>query len=160
MKPSNPYYSPTVRRRQRSIARDNGVADQFCFLTPDRIHDIAFLLKTFMTDERPYLRLRYSIHQLAKDVQTPAYLLSAFINQELGVNFNDYFNLFRVRHCQVLIRECLVEEFNLRGLAHVCGFNNRNTFTSAFKKFTGMTPSDYKRRSVLQNRQQQHQDGL
>jgi AraC-like DNA-binding protein len=25
----------------------------------------------------------------------------------------------------------------------MCGFNNRNTFTVAFKKFTGNTPSDY-----------------
>jgi AraC-like DNA-binding protein len=146
VKPSKPYYLPTFSRREKSIARNKDVpAGNFRFLTSDKIQVIAFLLKRFMKEERPYLKARYSIHHLAKDVKTPAYLVSAFINQELGVNFSDYFNLFRVRHCQVLIRDSQVDDFNLRGLARVCGFNNRNSFTVAFKKFTGMTPSVYKK---------------
>jgi AraC-like DNA-binding protein len=130
MTPSKPYSFQTAAGPEKSIGKTQA---------------IAYLLNRFMRDQRPYLKVRYTIRHLASDLETPAYLLSAFINQELGVNFNDYFNQFRVRHCQVLMQDCLVEEFNLRGLARVCGFTNRNTFTAAFKKFTGMPPSVYKK---------------
>jgi AraC-like DNA-binding protein len=40
-----------------------------------------------------------------------------------------------------LIENGQAEQFTLEALAAKCGFSNRNTFTSAFKKFSGKTPS-------------------
>jgi AraC-like DNA-binding protein len=118
-------------------------------LTPDRIEMITSLLKRHLLDEKPFLKARYSIRHLADSVQIPAYILSAYLNREAGMNFNDYLNRFRVNHCVDLMRSGRARELNMNGLAHVCGFNNRNTFTTAFKKFTGTTPSNYQRSKVL-----------
>src|ERR1700754_2081838 len=120
------------------------------YLTPDKIDCIANVLKRFMLDQKPFLRTGYCIRELANEIRVPAYQVSAYINQQLGMNFNDYFNWFRVRHCQDLMQKGLVNRLNLRGLAFRCGFNNRNTLTTAFKKFTGITPSEYSR-SVSQS---------
>jgi AraC-like DNA-binding protein len=35
------------------------------------------------------------------------------------------------------------EKITLEALAYQSGFNNRNSFTLSFKKFTGQTPSEY-----------------
>jgi AraC-like DNA-binding protein len=119
------------------------------FLTPDKISHISAELSAFMQEKKPFLRLGYSIRDLGDELGIPYYQLSAFINQWIGMNFNEFLNWFRVRHCQQLMDNGDSEQLNLRGLAHSCGFNNRNTLTTAFKKFTGSTPSDYFKRTEL-----------
>ena len=118
------------------------------FLTPERIQYIEGMLGMFMHEKKPFLRTGYSIRLLGDELGIPSYQLSAFINQWLGMNFNEYFNWFRVRHCQELMDNGDSGQLNLRGLAYRCGFNNRNTLTTAFKKFTGRTPSDYYKRTA------------
>ncbi len=115
------------------------------FLTPEKADCIGGVLSRFMQDEKPFLRTGYCIRSLADDIDVPAYLVSAYINQSLGINFNEFFNRFRVTHCLQLIQDRLVDQYNLRGLAFRCGFSNRNTLTTAFKKFTGLTPSEFSR---------------
>ena len=101
-----------------------------------------------MNERKPFLNKGYCIHDLANEIGIHAYQLSAYINQYLGMNFNEYFNGFRIRHCQELMQNGLVEQLNLSGLAYKCGFSNRNTLTTAFKKFTGVTPSGYGKQAV------------
>ncbi len=118
------------------------------FLTSEKIKNISLLLETFMEEKKPFLRTSYSIRLLGDEIGIPSYQLSAFMNQWLGMNFNEYFNWFRVRYCQDLMDGGDIEQLNLRGLAYRCGFNNRNTLTAAFKKFTGRTPSSYCKRTA------------
>jgi len=96
-----------------------------------------------MQDAKPFLKYRYSIRDLAEDIHVQAYRLSAFLNQEKHLRFNDYLNQFRIQHCKELILNGQVNDLNMKGLALICGFQNRNTLTSAFKKLTGFTPSHY-----------------
>jgi AraC-like DNA-binding protein len=98
-----------------------------------------------MEDEKPFLRFGYSIGDLAKDLKIPSWQLSAFLNREMGINFNAFLNHYRVWHCEELIQKGLTGNEGLEILALQCGFSNRNTLTTAFKKFTGFTPSRYQR---------------
>jgi YesN/AraC family two-component response regulator len=112
---------------------------------PDRVATdlIQYRLDQFMTARKPFFQPKYTIKQLSKDIKIPAYQLSAFINQQIGMNFSDYLNRFRVKHCEELIKKANGKKMNIQQLASKCGFHNRNTFTAAFKKFTGRTPSNY-----------------
>lgn len=114
-------------------------------LSSARIENIEGRLHRFMREQKPFLRFGYSIRDLADDIDIPSYQLSAYLNREIGLNFNDYLNQFRVRYCEELMQGGLVGQLNLKGLALKCGFSNRNTLTTAFKKFTGFTPSVYTR---------------
>jgi YesN/AraC family two-component response regulator len=73
----------------------------------------------------------------------PLYKLSAYINQTIGTNFSEYLNQWRIQYCLDMIHEKKIEHLNLHGIATKCGFNNRNTFSAAFKKVTGKPPSVY-----------------
>lgn len=87
----------------------------------------------------------YSIRDLAKDTGTPSYLLTIYINRVLETNFSDFINEKRIDQCARLMEEGSFAHFTLEGLAETCGFSNRNSFLSAFKKFKGMTPSSFKK---------------
>jgi len=109
----------------------------------EQVKVISARLSAAMNAERHFLKPGFTIRQLAEAINVQQYILSAYLNGEEGLNFNDYLNRFRVEYCQQLIQEGKAGELNLHGLSMLCGFKNRNTFTNAFKKFTGYTPSEY-----------------
>lgn len=104
-------------------------------------------LNTYMQQQKPFLKQHYTLRNLSDDMQIPLHQLSSFLNSQIGMNFNDYLNQFRIRHCEELIKKQLPGKISLKELVYKCGFHNRNTFSSAFKKFTGKTPSEYLRTS-------------
>ena len=108
-------------------------------------------LQEFMQSQQPYLNPGYNIKSLAQEMGMPPYQLSAFLNRQVGVNFNDFINRYRILYCKELIHKGDDGGLNLKGLAAKCGFHNRNTFTIAFKKFTGYTPSVYAKQFKMQN---------
>ena len=59
------------------------------------------------------------------------------------MNFNDFINEYRILFC---IDKLFKKEWKykkLEAIAEDAGFNNRNTFTTAFKKATGLNPSEF-----------------
>jgi AraC-like DNA-binding protein len=118
------------------------------FKLPDsKAATISNRLNSLILSQRPYLNVGYSIRQMADDIDMPSYLISAYLNQEVGLTFTDYINRFRVEHFKWLIRSGEAGQFTLTGLAARSGFGNRNTLTTAFKKLHGLTPSDFCRQA-------------
>lgn len=112
-------------------------------LTDDRSSSISEQIESFFNEKHPYLKPQYALAELSADLALPAQYLSEVINHRHGKNFNDFINQYRVEHCLQLMQQKEHEKITLAYLAKNCGFNNRNTFTTAFKKVTGQTPSEY-----------------
>jgi len=119
-------------------------------LTEQQISRMDKLVKDYLETNQPFLQHRYSLKDLAEGTNIPLHHLSAFINKHYGINFNDFINGFRVQYCKqkILNREC--EQKKLEAIAQESGFSNRNTFTSAFKKVTGVNPSEFLKSSHLE----------
>ena len=113
------------------------------YMSSQQIEVLKARLEEFMEQKQPFLKQGYSIKDMSNDLDIPAYQLSGFINRTIGMHFNDFLNKSRIKYCEDLIKNNLALKTNLKELAFKCGFNNRNSFTTAFKKFTGQTPSDY-----------------
>ncbi len=111
----------------------------------DHIESINREMARVMQEKKPYLDGDYSLQQLADELSMPPHKLSAFINNVNGSNFNDYLNQQRIAYCLDMIASNQTDHLNINGLASLCGFNNRNTFSIAFKKMTGVSPSEYLR---------------
>lgn len=112
-------------------------------LSDYEIENLRNRLNLYMNQHKPYLHTSYRIKDMASDLGIPAHQLSAFINRVLRMHFSDYINKARVEYCRRLIKSKHGEKQNMKELAVKCGFNNRNTFTTAFKKFTGHKPSEF-----------------
>jgi AraC-like DNA-binding protein len=102
-------------------------------------------LQRYMEREKPYLNPGLSINRLAKKLVIPSRYLSQVINETLGMNFYDYVNSFRVEEAKNLFMDTSNNERNILELLFDAGFNTKSVFNRVFKKYTGMTPSEFKR---------------
>jgi AraC-like DNA-binding protein len=107
------------------------------------IEQICNRLEAYMLSDSPYLRHGYSIHDLSSTLEIPTYQLSAILNHYLNLSFNEYLNKYRIAYCKRRIAAGAAEKITLEALAFECGFSNRNSFTTAFKHFCSITPSEY-----------------
>lgn len=100
-----------------------------------------------MRTERPYLDPSLGLEELALRLEAPAWQLSRALNTVLGRNFFHFVNGFRVEEAKRrLVDPARADETMLRVL-HQSGFNSKSTFNEAFKRETGVTPSEYRRRN-------------
>jgi AraC-like DNA-binding protein len=70
--------------------------------------------------------------------------LSQVINQQTGKNFFDFINSYRITEATTILSEDVENRQNILNLAMSVGFNSKSAFYNAFKKHTGMTPTQYR----------------
>lgn len=114
-------------------------------LTEEKINEINESLNKLESEKKFYQKKGYTIRDLAKDTNIPSYILTIYINRILETNFSDFINEKRIMQCTQLIIQGDLPHLTLEGLADTCGFSNRNSFLTSFKKFKGMTPSAFKK---------------
>ena len=104
----------------------------------DRLHD-------HMTKSKKFLQHRYTINNLAAELNIPPHQISTFLNQHLNTSFSEFLNRYRIEYCVERIKNGDARRLTLEALASESGFNNRNSFTTSFKRITGVTPSQFAR---------------
>ena len=102
-------------------------------------------LVAHMTDKKPYLDPELSLNTLAKDLNMSRSQLSQLINDGIGENFYDFINKHRVEEVKKLMTDPEMTNFSLLGIAFEAGFKSKSTFNLIFKRFTGLTPTEYRK---------------
>ena len=101
-------------------------------------------LSTLMVSEKIYLDEELSLGGLAERLGVHSHMLSEFLNRRLGKKFQHYVNGFRVQEACVLLRE--EKTRTVLSVAYMAGFNSKTAFQAAFRRETGMTPGEYRKR--------------
>ncbi len=101
------------------------------------------LIETYFRKEKPFLRVDYSLNQLANEIHVSRHILSAFINREYGMGFREFLNHQRVEYMITNIDKPEWKKFTLEAIATECGYSSRTTFIKNFKEITGKTPSEF-----------------
>lgn len=112
-------------------------------LSEKKIAEIRNKIESTLQVEKKYLQQGYSINDLSNDTGIPSYLLTLYINNILSTSFPDLINKERIEECCKMMASGDYAHFATEGFAQLSGFSNRNTFTLAFRKYKGMTPSAY-----------------
>jgi AraC-like DNA-binding protein len=105
-------------------------------------------LTRFMEDKKPYLDAELSLSSLSKQIGVNRNQLSQLINVGVGENFYDFINKYRVEEVKRLMVDPQKQNYNLLGMALEAGFKSKSTFNLIFKRFTGLTPTEYKKNST------------
>jgi AraC-like DNA-binding protein len=122
--------NPMTRKTTLSISQGN---------------EIRQIVDHYLATEKPFLKPHYKLADLSIETNVPTYLLSAFINQQFGKNFNEFINDHRVGYLFQLLQndKAQFENYTLEALGKKAGFNSRNAFIASVKRKTGLTPSEY-----------------
>jgi AraC-like DNA-binding protein len=98
-----------------------------------------------MEEKKPYLDPELTLSSLAKDISVSRSQLSLLINEGIGDNFYDFINKYRVEQVKTLMVDPAMKNYSMLGLALEAGFKSKSTFNLIFKRFTGLTPTEYRK---------------
>lgn len=113
-------------------------------LSSDKIEEILAKVIAEMENGRIYREPELTLQQLADKLLCPSYQVSQAINDGLKKNFYDLVNSYRVEEAKRLLLDPKSKNYTILSVGLDAGFNSKTTFNTVFKKFTGMTPSDYR----------------
>lgn len=99
-------------------------------------------LKRLMVEERLWFDYNLSLQELAGRLGVSRHVLSQLLNENLETTFHDYINAFRVEEAKALLLD-LGSRRSVLDVGLESGFGANATFYRAFKKHTGMTPTEF-----------------
>ncbi|MCF6133378.1 helix-turn-helix domain-containing protein [Flavobacterium wongokense] len=103
--------------------------------------DILIGLQKFEEEEK-FRNPKLNVSMLALSLNTNPTYLSAVIKEHKDKNFNNYINELRIRYiCHKIHTQREYANYKISYLAEDCGFTSHSTFSTIFKKVTGIAPS-------------------
>ncbi|MBN2669387.1 MAG: tetratricopeptide repeat protein [Bacteroidales bacterium] len=102
-------------------------------------------LANLLIEEKYFLKPNLTIDILANQLGTNKTYLSQVINEHYATNFNSFINEYRIKEARKMLITQDYNNYSLEGIASIVGFNNRASFITAFKKYTGVTPSVFQK---------------
>lgn len=109
----------------------------------DPFNELEIAFRKLVIEEKRYLSADISLEKLASELNCSKHQLSAFINQEYQLSFNNLFNKFRVQEFKRRAKSQESEKYTLLAIAKECGFSSNSSFHRTFKKEEGKTPRQY-----------------
>ena len=114
-------------------------------VSDDEKEKIIKKLEKLFDNEKIYIKTDLTLNKLAKRLSTNRVYLSQIINDEYKKNFNDFVNQYRVKEAMFLLSDPRKNmQFSIEAIAREAGFNSKSSFNLYFKKYAGITPSNFK----------------
>jgi AraC-like DNA-binding protein len=101
-------------------------------------------LQFLLEKEKIYRDSSLSLKNLASSLSVPAHHLSQVINQKFKKNFFELINSYRIEEAQKRLLTDENGEQKILAIAYDVGFNTLNSFNRAFKRHTGITPTQFR----------------
>ncbi|MCG8577226.1 MAG: AraC family transcriptional regulator [Flavobacteriales bacterium] len=112
-------------------------------LSEGKSQEILVGLLQLMTEEKVYLDNALTIKDLSDRLGVKSKYLSQVINEQVGKNFFNFVNDYRVDEVKRRLRDENYKHLSILGIALECGFNSKSSFNNVFKRKTGLTPTQY-----------------
>ncbi|WP_160128990.1 helix-turn-helix domain-containing protein [Kordia antarctica] len=110
-------------------------------LPEDLVNDILAKLEKFEATDK-FVKKRYTLPQLARELNTNGTYLSKVINEIKQVNFANYLNQLRIEYSiERITTDSRFREYTIKAIAEDSGFKTQQSFSAAFYKKTGIKPS-------------------
>ena len=116
-------------------------------LTQEESNSIYENLMLKMKSDKLFKESDLSLPVLAKSIDFPAHHVSQVINEKFGMNYFNFISMFRIEEAKLLISETENNGMNITQIAYETGFNSISTFNAAFKKFTSLSPAEFKKQN-------------
>lgn len=111
-------------------------------LTPAQAITIKDRIEMAFEQDRIYRQNNIGLIELSDYIDFDRYKVSEVINKYYSKNFYALLNQYRIREAKELL---VTRPFSsVKAVMYEVGFNSKNSFYSAFKKDTGVSPNDFR----------------
>ncbi len=118
---------------------------------PGMLSPLARQITDLIVGQALYLQENLKVADIARELDTPEYLISKAIRTELGAtNFNQYVNMLRIDHARSLLADPDKRKTSILAIGLDSGFASVGPFTRAFKTLTGLTPRQYRQEQLAE----------
>lgn len=97
-----------------------------------------------MENQQFYLDEELTLHSFAKEINMSSRLISSCINKNIGHNFNEWVNNYRIEKALQIIKSDEKNTLSIEGIGSDSGFKSRSAMYAAFKKKLGHSPGYYR----------------
>jgi len=113
-------------------------------LSADKINDLVSKITMLMEQEKLFQETELTLSQLARKLAVPAYQVSQALNEGMKKSFYDLINGYRIKEAKRLLLDPKNTNYTVLSVGFEAGFNSKTTFNTVFKKFTGLTPTEFR----------------
>ena len=114
-------------------------------LSEDQKISLISKLEHLVQVEKIFINEKLSIEDIAIKLDTNSKYISQVINETFNKNFYNYINSYRIEEAKLMLRSELSDKYSILGIAQSVGFVSKSPFNVAFKRITGLTPTEFKR---------------
>lgn len=101
-----------------------------------------------MENEKVYVDADISLQSLAEKMSISTHQLSQVLNERLDRNFPDFINFYRIVEAKRILKNPQGAQQKIDTVAFQVGYNTTVAFYRAFKKYTNITPTQYKKDDI------------
>jgi AraC-like DNA-binding protein len=131
-------YRNTFERTSRAIHKT-----QMTKAGEKKIEETMHDIKKNKDFTKHFLKTGYIINEFSNDIDITVYQISKCITQYIVMKYIDFINQKRIQYCVQYLDSGNWNHCKVEAIAKERGLNNPNSFTLAFRKYKGMTPSTY-----------------
>ena len=103
--------------------------------------------ESVMEKAKEYIRENFrkdlTLDEVSKVVDISPYYFSKLFKQETGENFIEYLTKVRMKNAEELLKD---SSYSIKEICAASGYGDPNYFSRIFKKYEGVTPSEYRER--------------
>jgi len=118
-------------------------------LTDEQKNALIEKLQELMNVEKIFINEKLSIEDVAVRLDSNVKYISQIINETYNQNFYNFINAHRIEEAKNLLVASGNERYSILGIAQSVGFVSKSAFNTAFKRFTGVTPTEFKSRVLM-----------
>ncbi len=107
------------------------------------MNELANLIQNYLITEKPFVDSKFSLDDLAKQLDVPKHHIYYCFNSILNTKFTTLRSQLRVEYAKELLISGQLEQLSMEGIWSKTGFSSRTNFFVTFKEITGMTPLEF-----------------
>lgn len=137
-----------VENKKTNVKYDNNIEHDLLDFKEYNPNDSTESKKKYVVKAVEYIVKNYYKEIIIKEVAEGLYIsesyLSRLFKKETGYTFVDYLTRYRIKKAIELLKDDIIKIYQV---AELVGFKDSRYFSSIFKKYIGITPTEYKENS-------------
>ena len=102
-------------------------------------------IRHLMQEEKLWLNSEVNLKEISQRSGIKQHYITQVLNEQLKKNLYTFVNEFRANEVIRLFKDNNYNNWSITAIAFEAGFNSKSSFNTFFKKYTGKTPSEFRK---------------